>query len=195
MGSRIDYGYETWSEKFKRKFNENPWVPIGCLATTGALVMSAVKMKSGKSKDMQYWLRARVGLQGLTLVALVAGSMALQASRKTQGVESADDLPRNEATTELLREQKKGKEKAEFEERLRGAELAHEEEQAAAARVLNNSKSSGRGAASVDEPSAAQRAAAATSGAASSAKSGSSWIRWLGWGSSKADNGESNKKS
>lgn len=46
--------------------------------------MSAVKMKAGKSKDMQYWLRARVALQGLTLVALVAGSMAIQASRKAQ---------------------------------------------------------------------------------------------------------------
>lgn len=29
MADRIDYGYETWSEKFKRKFNENPWVPLG----------------------------------------------------------------------------------------------------------------------------------------------------------------------
>jgi len=29
MPDRIDYGYETWTEKFKRKFSENPWVPIG----------------------------------------------------------------------------------------------------------------------------------------------------------------------
>jgi len=41
-------------------------------------------MKAGKSKDMQYWLRARVALQGLTLVALVVGSMAIQASRKSR---------------------------------------------------------------------------------------------------------------
>ena len=29
MPDRIDYGFETWTDKFKRKFNENPWVPIG----------------------------------------------------------------------------------------------------------------------------------------------------------------------
>ena len=23
------YGYETWTEKFGRKFKENPWVPAG----------------------------------------------------------------------------------------------------------------------------------------------------------------------
>lgn len=46
--------------------------------------MASIKMRAGKSKDMQYWLRARVGLQGLTLVALVAGSMAIQAQRKAQ---------------------------------------------------------------------------------------------------------------
>ncbi|KXN89776.1 Respiratory supercomplex factor 1, mitochondrial [Leucoagaricus sp. SymC.cos] len=190
MADKIDYGYETWSEKFKRKFNENPWVPIGCVATTGALIMSAVKMKAGKSKDMQYWLRARVGLQGLTLVALVAGSMALKNRKQKQLAESdvSDDLPRNEATTELRREQKKGKEKAEFEERLRNAEMTHEEEQAAA-HLLKGAKISG-GSASVDEPNVAQKAAEAPS-----TKTNSSWTRWFGWGSSKSDQAESSKKS
>lgn len=46
--------------------------------------MASVKMRAGNSKDMQYWLRARVGFQGLTIVALVAGSMAIQAQRKQQ---------------------------------------------------------------------------------------------------------------
>lgn len=192
MPDRIDYGYETWTEKFKRKFSENPWVPIGCVATTGALVMSAVKMKAGKSKDMQYWLRARVALQGLTLVALVAGSMAIQASRKAQLSDNADGAPRNEVATELLREQKKEREKAEFEERLRGAERAHAEEQAIVARGSAKAKSSGI-AASIDEPSTMQKTAASTD-VVSSAKSGSSWTRWLGWGSSKGSD-ESNKKS
>lgn len=170
--------------------------------------MSAVKMKAGKSKDMQYWLRARVALQGLTLVALVAGSMAIQASRKAQlsdnGASSlfsplylsdttpADGAPRNEVATELLREQKKEREKAEFEERLRGAERAHAEEQAIVARGSAKAKSS-EIAASIDEPSTMQKTAASTD-VVSSAKSGSSWTRWLGWGSSKGSD-ESNKKS
>ncbi|KJA25308.1 hypothetical protein HYPSUDRAFT_109338, partial [Hypholoma sublateritium FD-334 SS-4] len=50
--------------------------PLGCLATCGALVMSAVKMRQGQSQSMNYWMRARVALQGLTLGALVIGSMA-----------------------------------------------------------------------------------------------------------------------
>lgn len=104
---------------------------IGCLATCGALVMSAVKMRAGKSQSMNYWLRARVVLQGVTLVALVAGSMALQKQKKAQisdlGIDAAE-LPRNEATTELSREKKKILEQREFEERLKAAEDAAEQE-------------------------------------------------------------------
>jgi len=125
---------ETWSEKFGRKFKENPWVPLGCLATCGALVMSAARMRAGKSTSMNYWLRARVVLQGVTLVALVAGSMALQREKNTQisdlGIGAADGgLPRNGATTELNREKKKIRERQEFEERMKDAELSAEREQ------------------------------------------------------------------
>ena len=107
---------------------------IGCLATCGALVMSAVKMRAGKSKSMNYWLRARVVLQGVTLVALVAGSMALQKQKNAQisdlGIGAEDDgLPRNEATTELNKEKKRILEQQEFEERLKDAEAASEQEQ------------------------------------------------------------------
>ncbi|PPR07833.1 hypothetical protein CVT24_003110 [Panaeolus cyanescens] len=115
---------ESWSDKFARKFKENPWVPLGCFATCGALVMSAAKMRSGKSKEMNHWLRARVVLQGLTLVALVAGSMSLQAARKAeQGEQSEAELA----------EKKKLQEKAEFEMRLRDAETTTAMEQAALA--------------------------------------------------------------
>jgi hypothetical protein len=87
--------------------------------------MSAVKMRAGKSKSMNYWLRARVVLQGVTLIALVAGSMALQKQKNAQisdlGIDAAE-LPRNEASTELSREKKKILEQREFEERLKAAE-------------------------------------------------------------------------
>jgi len=131
LGSRYQDPFETWSAKFGRKFKENPWIPLGCLATCGALVMSAVKMRAGKSKSMNYWLRARVVLQGVTLVALVVGSMALQKQKNAQisdlGIDAAE-LPRNEATTELSREKKKILEQREFEERLKHAEAATEQE-------------------------------------------------------------------
>jgi len=134
LGSRSQDPSETWGEKFSRKFKENPWVPLGCLATCGALVMSAAKMRAGKSTSMNYWLRARVVLQGVTLVALVAGSMALQKEKNTQisdlGIGAADGgLPRNEAATELSREKKKILEQQEFEERMKDAQAATEREQ------------------------------------------------------------------
>ena len=114
-------------------------ISIGCLATCGALVMSGVRMRAGKSKSMNYWLRARVVLQGLTLVALVAGSMVLQNQKKAQisdlGIDAAE-LPRNEATTELSREKKKILEQREFEERLKAAEAASEQEQGAGMMVV-----------------------------------------------------------
>ena len=81
---------------------------------------------------MNYWLRARVVLQGVTLVALVAGSMVLQRRKDAQisdlGIDAAE-LPRNEATTELSREKKRILERQEFEERLKDAEAAAEQEQ------------------------------------------------------------------
>ncbi|KAF8803367.1 hypothetical protein BYT27DRAFT_7235132 [Phlegmacium glaucopus] len=125
---------ETWGNKFTRKFKENPWVPLGCLATCGALIMSAAKMRAGKSTSMNHWLRARVVLQGVTLVALLAGSMTLQKKKDTQisdsGIEAVEGgLSRNEAATELSWEKKKILEKQEFEERLKDAQAAADLEQ------------------------------------------------------------------
>ncbi|CAA7268807.1 unnamed protein product [Cyclocybe aegerita] len=118
---------ETWSEKFVRKFNENPWVPLGCLATCGALVMSAVKLRAGKSKDMNYWLRARVVLQGVTVLALLSGTMSLQKAREARlAAEAAGELSEPELSKEKQAE--KEKERSEFEERLKQAELTTEVE-------------------------------------------------------------------
>ena len=122
-------------QEVRGPFVPNPHViedasTAGCLATTGALIMSAVKMRSGQSQQMNYWMRARVGLQGLTLVALVAGSMALKAERdKAKAVEEINTI---EVNQELLKQ----KEKDEFEERLRGAEAAHLQESALAAKAV-----------------------------------------------------------
>jgi len=118
---------ESWSQKFSRKFKENPWVPIGCLATCGALVMSAVKLRAGKSQQMNHWLRARVALQGATVVALLLGSTwGREWLKKNFGKEGA--IASSEEA-ELSKELKREKERMEFEERLRGAQEATEQEE------------------------------------------------------------------
>jgi len=104
----------------------------------------------------------------------------------------AEGVPRNEAVTELLREQKKERGKVEFEERLKGAELAHAEEQAIAARGSATAKGSGTPA-SIAKPSTIQETVVSTD-VVSSTKPRSSWTRWFGWGYSK-DNSESSNKS
>ncbi len=139
---------ETWSTKFIRKFNENPLVPIGkspklifiyykfilkynigCLLTCGALIMSAHKLRQGKSKEMNTWLRARVALQGVTIVALVVGSLQLKKARDAEkGLAEATAAAESE------------RQKQEFENRLKEAERATVEE-AELARALVKGKS------------------------------------------------------
>ncbi|KAJ8716616.1 hypothetical protein PYW07_003243 [Mythimna separata] len=66
---------ETTSEKFARKFNENPFVPIGCLATAGALSYGLWSFRTGRKKLSQQMMRVRIIAQGLTITALVVGVM------------------------------------------------------------------------------------------------------------------------
>ncbi|KAH9947788.1 hypoxia induced protein conserved region-domain-containing protein, partial [Amylocystis lapponica] len=105
---------ETYSNKFVRKFKEQPLVPLGAAATTVALVLAMVKMRQGKSKSMNYWLRARVVAQGLTIAAVVGGSYALgqtQTQKDAAAAAAADQDARIE--------------RAGFEARMREAEEAH----------------------------------------------------------------------
>ncbi|GMM31255.1 Rcf1 protein [Martiniozyma asiatica (nom. inval.)] len=62
-------------DKIIYRSKQQPLVPLGCLATTAAVVMAAKGVKSGNAPQAQFWFRWRVGLQGATLVALVLGSM------------------------------------------------------------------------------------------------------------------------
>ncbi|KAJ8723352.1 hypothetical protein PYW08_003264 [Mythimna loreyi] len=66
---------ETTSEKFSRKFSENPFVPIGCLATAGALSYGLWSFRTGRKKLSQQMMRVRIVAQGLTITALVVGVM------------------------------------------------------------------------------------------------------------------------
>lgn len=64
---------ETTKEKFIRKFSENPLVPIGCLTTAAVLSFGLYSFKKGERQMSQYMMRARIGAQGLTVVALIVG--------------------------------------------------------------------------------------------------------------------------
>nr|GAT44754.1 HIG1 domain family member 2A [Mycena chlorophos] len=66
--------FETVGEKMARKCRENPYVPIGGILTVGNLVMAVVSMGRGQSRTMNLWLRGRVAMQGLTIVALLIGA-------------------------------------------------------------------------------------------------------------------------
>ncbi|KAG6837785.1 hypothetical protein H0H93_001712 [Arthromyces matolae] len=166
---------ETYREKAIRKFHENPWVPLGSLATVGALVVAMVKLRRGQSQSFNHWLRVRVAAQGLTIVAICAGTWSLRpkdptavASSSTSVDTSDPTLTRNDIDTERRRLEKIAKDKEEFEERLRGAEMAHEAEvEMRAGRGLDK----GPGSVSESKDSKVNRG-------------WSSWMPW-GWSSSK----------
>lgn len=67
---------------------QQPLVPLGCLATTVAVIMAAKGVRTGNAPKAQFWFRWRVGLQGFTLVALVFGSIyydkAFTENKKTE---------------------------------------------------------------------------------------------------------------
>lgn len=73
---------ETTQEKLIRKIRENPFVPIGCTATVGALVYGLYNFYHGRSQMSQYMMRARVLAQGFTFIAILVGMSV--ASRKTK---------------------------------------------------------------------------------------------------------------
>ncbi|CAO1392372.1 unnamed protein product [Diamesa serratosioi] len=64
---------ESGKDKMFRKIKENPMVPIGCLATAGALTFGLYSFKQGERQMSQYMMRARILAQGFTVVALIVG--------------------------------------------------------------------------------------------------------------------------
>lgn len=89
--------------------------------------MSFVKLRKGESRQMNYWLRARVIAQGATVVAIVGYAYALG---NTKQQKEARAVVEQEAVLAAA-----AKDRAEFEERLRGAEEAHREEEEMKARA------------------------------------------------------------
>ncbi|KAM3612862.1 uncharacterized protein V6R79_015819 [Siganus canaliculatus] len=67
---------ETFKEKFIRKTKENPFVPIGCLGTAGALMYGLRAFHQGKTRQSQLLMRGRIFAQGFTVVAIIFGVVA-----------------------------------------------------------------------------------------------------------------------
>ncbi|KAG7092872.1 hypothetical protein E1B28_009184 [Marasmius oreades] len=127
---------ETYGEKAIRKCKENPIVPIGALATTTALIMASTKLRrqgagagtganldpTRASKQFQFWLRARVVFQALTILAVCGSAYVFGQS----------NLEENQRALEVHREMvnsKAERERREFDERMREAERVQEEEE------------------------------------------------------------------
>ncbi|XP_030595341.1 HIG1 domain family member 2A, mitochondrial [Archocentrus centrarchus] len=64
---------ETFKEKFVRKTKENPFVPLGCLGTAGALMYGLRAFHQGKTRQSQLLMRGRIFAQGFTVVAIIVG--------------------------------------------------------------------------------------------------------------------------
>jgi hypothetical protein len=91
--------------------------------------MAANKLRKRQSKDMNYWLRARVIAQGFTIIAVVAGAWMV-GQTKPQIDQAAHEQDEMLATLQKRRE---------FEERLKDAEENHRREQ----EILNAPPSEG----------------------------------------------------
>ncbi|KAH8102217.1 hypoxia induced protein conserved region-domain-containing protein [Cristinia sonorae] len=104
-------------QKFKRKFKQEPLVPIGAGLTTVALIMASIKLRKGDSRQLNHWLRARLIFQGFTIAAVAGGTYFYGRSRQQK-----EEQARKE---EMEEEYEKVKERRAFEERLKAAEEAH----------------------------------------------------------------------
>ncbi len=65
-------------EYLKKLAKYNPLVPIGCLVTIGVLGNGVWAMKNNNRNKSQRMMRYRVAAQGITVIALVVGTMATQ---------------------------------------------------------------------------------------------------------------------
>jgi len=103
---------ESYGERAWRKFKEEPFVPIGTLATVGAFTMAVIKLRRRESRSLNYWMRVRVASQALTVAAVCAYCWI---PKKDQNGQAIEDL-------QTKRDQQFDKERREFQDRLKVAE-------------------------------------------------------------------------
>ncbi|GMF00443.1 unnamed protein product [Ambrosiozyma monospora] len=113
-------------EKIIFRSKQQPLVPLGCLGTCVAVAMAAKGVRTGNPKGAQVWFRWRVALQGLTIVALVAGSYIYD--RQTKSVEKSEEelaIEKARMREKLWIEELERRDE-EIKERQRRAQLARE---------------------------------------------------------------------
>lgn len=81
--SWMNHPPEKTGNKFMKRVKENPLVPIGCLATVGALTYGLLQFKRGNMQKSQQAMRLRVLAQGGTVIALVGGILLTSKQQKS----------------------------------------------------------------------------------------------------------------
>lgn len=70
-------------DKLVLRCKREPLVPLGCLLTCGALILSAKSIQLGNQKTANKYFLLRVAFQGLTVAALVAGGYYYKGQKLT----------------------------------------------------------------------------------------------------------------
>ncbi|CAD6918702.1 unnamed protein product [Tilletia controversa] len=124
-------------DKLIRKLKEQPLVPLGSLLTCAALIAASNQLRKGNREQFNRALRWRVGFQGLTVVAAVAGSLYYASAPPPSASSSSENdtpsittSPGRPATVLQLEraQERQQEERAALRRRLRDAEDLHAEE-------------------------------------------------------------------
>ena len=69
---------ESKMQKLKQLSKKNPFVPIGCVITGAVLLNGLMAMRKNDKVKSQRMMRYRVAAQGMTLIAVIGGTLLTQ---------------------------------------------------------------------------------------------------------------------